>query len=68
MPFATPEDLLLHKLFAGRPRDLEDAAGIVRRKGPSLDRDCLERWAATFASTPGREGMPDAVRRLLADA
>ena len=33
VPFATAEDLLIHKLFAGRPRDLEDAAGVVRRKG-----------------------------------
>jgi predicted nucleotidyltransferase len=29
VPFASAEDLVLHKLFAGRPRDLEDAAGVI---------------------------------------
>ncbi len=29
VPFATAEDLIIHKLFAGRPRDIEDAGGVV---------------------------------------
>jgi hypothetical protein len=64
VPFATGEDLLLHKLFAGRRRDLEDARGVVRRKGPELDWAYLERWAREFAAIPGREGLPEQVRRL----
>ena len=31
VPFASAEDLILHKLFAGRPRDWEDAVGVVPR-------------------------------------
>jgi hypothetical protein len=65
VPFASAEDLILHKLFAGRARDIEDAAGVVRRKGPELDRGYLEIWAVAFALIPGREGMPDALRELL---
>lgn len=57
IPFATAEDLLLHKLFAGRPRDLEDAAGVVRRKGPDLDWTYLRAWARQFATIPGREDL-----------
>ena len=64
VPFACAEDLLLHKLFAGRPRDLEDAAGVVRRKGNELDWSYMERWAREFATIPGREALPDLVRRL----
>lgn len=64
VPFASAEDLILHKLFAGRPRDLEDAAGVVRRKGDALDWDYLEEWAALFAEVPGREALPDRVREL----
>lgn len=59
VPFATAEDLIIHKLFASRPRDLEDAAGVVRRKGPELDWGYLERWCREFARVPGREGMPE---------
>lgn len=55
IPFATAEDLILHKLFAGRPRDTEDAEGIVRRKGEELDWEYLGRWAEEFARIPGRE-------------
>ena len=64
VPFATAEDLILHKLFAARPRDVEDAAGVVRRKGRDLDWSYLERWVREFAAVPGREGMPAALDRL----
>lgn len=68
VPFATAEDLLLHKLFAARPRDLEDAAGVVRRKGPDLDWEYLARWAREFAVIPGREDLPGQVEALRANA
>lgn len=67
VPFAAAEDLILHKLFAARPRDLEDAAGVVRRKGSALDWKYLERWAREFSTVPGREGMPAALERLRED-
>jgi len=64
VPFATAEDLIIHKLFAGRPRDLEDAAGVVRRKGDQLDWAYLEDWVRQFAALPGQEGLPGALRSL----
>ena len=64
VPFASAEDLILHKLFAGRARDLEDTRGVVRRKGPDLDWGYLRRWAADFALVPGRESMPAAIEEL----
>ena len=67
VPFATAEDLIIHKLFAGRPRDIEDAAGVVRRKGLDLDWDYLRRWAAEFALVPGRENLPDALEELRSE-
>ena len=63
VPFATAEDLIVHKLFAGRPIDLEDAAAVVRRKGPDLDWRYVEKWVGEFSEVPGREDLPD----LLAD-
>lgn len=64
VPFATAEDLIVHKLFAARPRDLEDAAGVVRRKGPELDWTYLERWCRKFARVPGRGSMPELLEGL----
>jgi hypothetical protein len=64
VPFASAEDLLIHKLFAGRPRDVEDALGVVRRKSAELDWGYLEHWSRVFAEVPGRETMPDRLAEL----
>jgi predicted nucleotidyltransferase len=64
VPFASAEDLLLHKLFAGRPRDLEDASGVVRRKGAQLDWAYVHRWAREFSAIPGREALPEQASEL----
>ncbi len=45
--FATLEDLVVHKLVAGRPRDIEDAR-IVMAKNPEFDRAYIERWLEDF--------------------
>lgn len=68
VPFATAEDLVIHKLFAGRARDEEDVIGVVRRKGGELDWSYLERWSREFAAVPGREDMPERVARLKREA
>lgn len=64
IPFASAEDLIIHKLFAGRPRDFEDAASVVRGKGKSLDWKYLMRWAKHFQKVPGREMMPEQLTDL----
>ena len=43
----TPEDLILLKLLANRPRDLGDIADIVFIQG-ELDRTYLDHWAAAL--------------------
>ena len=65
---AAVEDLILHKLFAARARDLEDAESVVRRKGRELDWGYLERWTAEFSRLPGREALLDQLQRLRAGA
>jgi hypothetical protein len=45
VPVAAPDDLVVMKVLAGRPQDLEDVAAIVAAQGSRVD---LERAAATL--------------------
>jgi predicted nucleotidyltransferase len=42
---SSPEDLVLLKLTAGRPRDFDDVMGIVGNASAPLDLDYLWSWA-----------------------
>jgi predicted nucleotidyltransferase len=64
VPFSTAEDLIVHKLFAGRPRDLEDVAGVIRRKGPDLDWGNLAEWVERFSDIEGRGDLPSVLEDL----
>jgi len=57
VPIASAEDLILHKVFAGRARDLEDVRGVMRRKAHELDWAHIEKWARVFTAVPGRETL-----------
>jgi hypothetical protein len=50
--FASVEDILIHKLLAGRPRDLEDARSILLKNHP-LDQAYLTHWLDTLESSSG---------------
>lgn len=45
--FASPEDLIIHKIFAGRPRDLEDVR-IILLKNPEVDIQYIKNWLKEF--------------------
>ena len=47
--FACPEDVIVHKMLAGRPRDLEDVRSILRKQ--SVDVDYIHRWLEAFEQT-----------------
>jgi len=47
--FASPEDVVIHKMLAGRPRDLEDVRSILRKQ--SLDLNYIRQWLRAFADT-----------------
>ncbi len=48
--FVTPEDLILLKLLASRPKDLVDVADLLFVQG-SLDENYLRNWAAHIQVT-----------------
>jgi len=59
--YASLEDLIIHKLVAGRPRDIEDVRSILVRNA-DYDREYVQRWLADFEAVTG-----DPLRRVLAD-
>lgn len=52
--FAAVEDLIIHKLVAGRPRDLDDVRGVLARK-PVVDEKYLVNWLASFRDIVNRD-------------
>ena len=50
--FASVEDLIVHKMFAGRPRDLEDVK-IILAKNPEADVAYIKRWLGEFTQALG---------------
>jgi hypothetical protein len=53
---ATPEDLILHKLYWHKltpsERQLRDAAGVYRVQRNTLDTEYLKKWAGTLDALP----------------
>ncbi len=43
VPLIDPEDLIIAKILAGRPKDLDDARGVWRVHGRTLDADRIQR-------------------------
>lgn len=39
------EDLILNKLLAGRPKDIDDAKGVLKRQMGKIDMEYLNHWA-----------------------
>ena len=54
--FASAEDVIIHKIFAGRPRDLEDVRTILL-KNPDLDRMYIRKWLSEFEKSPQKKGL-----------
>jgi hypothetical protein len=54
--FASLEDVIIHKIFAGRPRDLEDVKSIIL-KNPEFDKGYIIKWLKEFDSVLGQETL-----------
>lgn len=50
---ASAEDLMVHKVFAGRERDWADVAGIINRQGAALKRDIVVAELAPLLEAKG---------------
>ena len=64
--FATAEDVIVHKIFAGRPRDLEDVRSILL-KNPDLDRTYVRKWLREFEKSPEKKSLTKTFEEALRD-
>ena len=62
--FAAIEDVIIHKIFAGRPRDLEDVRSMAI-KNPGIDKDYVRRWLAEFQGVQGKERLLQTFEEIL---
>ena len=52
--YASPEDVIIHKMFAGRPRDLEDVKGILIKQS-GLDQRYIISHLKSFEVVARRD-------------
>ena len=50
--FVSLEDLVIHKILAGRPRDLEDVRHVLLRN-PTADLSYIREWLREFSDSSG---------------
>jgi predicted nucleotidyltransferase len=62
--YASVEDLIIHKIFSGRPRDLEDIRSVLR-KNCSVDMRYIEDWLAKFDEVSEKYDFLGTFQRII---
>lgn len=65
VPLATPEDVIIMKAVAHRPRDLADIESILDGHS-QLDLDRIRRWVREFATALQSPRLLDDLERIIA--
>lgn len=63
-----PEDLVVYKLVAARPQDLDDAEGLLLLHGADMKLDRVRRLVRQFAQALEDSDRPAALERLIRKA
>ena len=57
IPFISPEDLIVTKVLAGRPKDLEDIRGVLAERGGLLQMDQIQDTLTLLESALGQSDL-----------
>ena len=63
---ASPEDLIVMKLLAGRPKDVEDVTAIVAAYGDRLETDYIERTLTLLEDALAQNDLLPAFQQIRA--
>lgn len=66
VPVISPEDLVIAKLLAGRPKDIEDARGVVHAQAAQMDSARVERVLGLLEEALGQSDLLPVWRSLRA--
>ncbi|MBX3247213.1 MAG: hypothetical protein KF901_08535 [Myxococcales bacterium] len=65
VPVIAAEDLVVAKLLAGRPRDIEDVRGILLERGTSLDRARIDDFLRLLEEALDRSDLRSSLAALI---
>lgn len=65
--FASPEDLIIHKIFAGRPRDMEDVKSVMI-KNREIDIQYIRKQLKEFDALPEKKDFLKMFDDVLKDS
>jgi len=63
--FASCEDVIIHKMIAGRAIDEEDVKSILIRQGGKIDLGYVKEWLAKFGEMSEYADVPEKFNKLL---
>lgn len=63
--FASCEDVIIHKMIAGRAVDAEDVESILTRNKESIDLEYIRKWLLEFGEIPEHKEMLRKFNNLL---
>lgn len=66
IPFLSVENLIVTKLLAARPKDLDDIRELLARRGKTLDHDRIEELLAKLQAALDQSDLLPVYRRLRA--
>ena len=65
VPVISPEDLIVTKILAGRPKDLDDARGVLREQDGRLDIERSRRFLRLLEQALDRSDLVGVLDQLL---
>ncbi|MEA3346804.1 MAG: nucleotidyltransferase [Candidatus Auribacterota bacterium] len=66
--FASCEDVIIHKMFAGRAIDEEDVKNILLKNRNSIELRYVKKWLSKFGKLSGQKELPKRFNTILKQA